>query len=154
MSETTEEQNASHRKFVTGVVATGIVWTLEDDEGCANIDSETYETEEGEPEIVLCYWSDEKGARAASEKHWPDHDVGEITLSDFMENWCVGMQSDGVIAGTNFDPELLGTEILPLDLLLELFKALKKANKEMSFEQYPSQGAFEDVALGIKAESV
>ena len=152
MSETAEEQDVSHRKFVTDVVATGIVWTLEDDEGCANIDSETYETEAGEPEIVLCYWSDEKGARASSKKHWPDHDVGEITLSDFMENWCVGMQSDGVIAGTNFDPELLGTEIQPLDLLLELFEELRKNGKEMLFEHYPSQAEFEQIALGIKTD--
>ena len=69
-----------------------------------------------------------------------------------MENWCVGMQSDGVIAGTNFDPELLGTEIQPLDLLLELFEELRKNGKEMLFEHYPSQAEFEQIALGIKTD--
>ena len=152
MSNPAEDQNASHQRFITDVVESGIVWTLEDDEGCANIDSETHETETGEPEIVLCYWSDKKVARDCAKAQWPDHDLGEIALSDFMENWCVGMQSDGVIAGMNFDAELLGTEILPLDLLLELFEELRRKNKDLSFEHYPSQTEFEKVALSIKTE--
>ena len=147
------DQKTKHRKFVADVVENGIVWVLEDDEGCANVDSNTYETATGEPEIVLCYWSNEKMARVCSRKHWPDHEVGEIALSDFMENWCVGMQSDGVIAGTNFDHQLYGTEILPLDLLLELFEELRSNGKELSFEHYPSQAEFEKVALSIKTES-
>ncbi len=154
MSNNTIDQDVTYRKFIADVVKTETVWVLEDDEGCANIDSNSYETETGEPEIVLCYWSDEKLARACSKEHWPDHKVDEIPLSDFIENWCVGMQSDGVIAGTDFDCELLGAEAHPLDLLLELFKELRKSDKEMNFEHYPSQDAFEQIALGIKTESV
>ncbi len=153
MLKNTTDHNTTHRKFVSDVIETEIVWVLEDDDGCANLDSDTYETKTGEPEIVLCYWSDAKSARLCSREHWPNHTVGEIPLSDFMENWCVGMQSDGVIAGTNFDSKLNGTEILPLDLLLDLFEALNRNNKEISFEHYPSQDAFKQLALGIKNDA-
>jgi len=70
-------------------------------------------------------------------------------LNTFMENWLAGMDSDGAIAGTNFDWNLFGFEAVPLKLLIELFDAIKAAEKTLNFSKYESQDEFEGIAREI-----
>ena len=53
-----------------------------------------------------------------------------------MENWCVGMANDGLLIGTQFDQNLFGHEVEPLDLILELTAELKSIGKDLNFRKY------------------
>jgi hypothetical protein len=56
-----------------------------------------------------------------------------MPLSDFIENYLVGMHSDGLVVGTNWDANMFGKEIEPLDLALEIAELLisKRKNLEL-----------------------
>jgi len=57
-------------------------------------------------------------------------------LSEFIENWCIGLYNDGQMIGTNFDQNMFGFEVDPLDLIIDLSKELKNQEKEIKFEKY------------------
>lgn len=48
------------------------------------------------------------------------------------------MNNDGLLAGIDFNADLNGSEIEPLELALELVKELKSGNKTIAFETYDS----------------
>ncbi len=60
----------------------------------------------------------------------------DMTLAEFMENWCVGMANDGLLIGTQFDQNLFGHEVEPLDLILELTAELKSNGKDLNFKKF------------------
>ena len=132
-----------HRRFVVNIVKTGIVWALQSKEGCASSFSNKYENENGDPENIICFWSDKKRAHVCQRKNWPNYTVKDIPLSIFMENWLIGMDQDGSIAGTNFDWNMFGFEALPLNLLLEIFDEMNSLNKTQTFSKYNDQKEFE-----------
>ena len=53
-----------------------------------------------------------------------------------IENWCLGMANDGLLVGTQFDQNLFGYEVEPLDLILELTTELKSINKDLQFRKF------------------
>jgi len=138
-----------HKRFVCDVVKSQVVWGLKSDEGWASSSSNNYENQNGEPESLICFWSDGKRARVCQKKYWPNYVPQEIPLSSFMENWLTGMDQDGSIAGTNFDWNLFGFEALPLTLIIELFDELNNTGKVLNFSKYEHQIEFEKLAREI-----
>lgn len=118
-----------HEEFVAKIVKTSIVWCLENEEGVATTGSTLFENEENEPVDVLCFWSDKSKAQACANGDWKDYAPVEIPLGEFIENWCVGMSNDGIMAGTDFDSELEGFEADTLELILEIAEEVKTQNK-------------------------
>jgi hypothetical protein len=47
-----------------------------------------------------------------------------IELEEFLEDWLTGMHEEVVLAGINWNEELEGVEIEPLDLLEEFDQEL------------------------------
>src|SRR6478736_3035784 len=95
-------------QFTNKIIETGFVWALEKEEGYATASSLDYEDDEGDPAEVLCFWSEKSLALACSKDDWEGYTPIEIPLEDFIENWCIGMDNDLIMAGLDFDEELLG----------------------------------------------
>lgn len=121
----------SHEEFVAKIVSTSMVWCLENEEGVATTGSTLFENEDNEPVDVLCFWSDKAKAQACANGDWKDYAPVEIPLGEFIENWCVGMSNDGIMAGTDFDTDLDGFEADTLELILEIAEEVKTQNKSI-----------------------
>ncbi|XLZ71793.1 DUF2750 domain-containing protein [Massilia sp. SR12] len=61
-------------------------------------------------------------ARRLAENEWAAYIPTPIDLSSFIDNWLQGMHQDMVLAGVNFNSDLAGLEIDPLELAEELLQ--------------------------------
>lgn len=125
-----------HKNFVKKVSQNKIVYALKNDDGYATSESNQIEDEEGNPVEIICFWSDKSIANSCIENEWSEYEVSELNLSEFLENWCIGMSNDGLIVGTNFDQNLFGYEIEPLDLILEIIAELNLYKKQIEFKKF------------------
>ncbi len=125
-----------HERFIKKVCDSEIVIGLENDEGFATSNSNNYEEEEENPIQMICFWSEKAIARACAKDGWGNYEPSEIPLTEFLENWCVGMDNDGLIVGTNFDQNMFGFEQEPLTLILEIITELKRINKNLKLNKF------------------
>lgn len=125
-----------HEKFIKRVCETNIVYGLESKEGFATSSSNDFEDEDGEPVGIICFWSEKALANSCIKNGWEEYKLAEINLSEFIENWCIGMDNDELLVGTNFDQNMFGFEIEPFDLILELVEELKTNKKELEFLKF------------------
>jgi hypothetical protein len=133
--------------FVKTVCKTKILYGLESEAGFAVTGSVDYDDENGEPVEVICFWSEEALAAASVKQGWTDYQVVEIPLAEFIENWCIEMNNDGLLVGIDLDQQLLGFEIEPLELILEMVKELKLSNKTLAFESYTNIAELEKYVM-------
>lgn len=120
-----------HNKFIERVVDFGTVWGLESGEGFATSDSNLVEDAK-----VIPFWSDKAYASALRKEGWSIYKATSMTIADFMENWLLGMYNDGLLVGTNWDANLFGKEIEPLDLALQLTNELIAKGKTLILNKY------------------
>ncbi len=135
---TESDSSMKHAQFIKEIVETETVWVLEKEDGYATASSINFEDEDGEPAEVLCFWSEKEFAMACSKDDWEGYVPVEIPLSDFIENWCIGMDNDLIMAGIDFDEELTGDEVDPLELILDIGAVLKSQNKKIVLEKFKS----------------
>lgn len=102
-------------RFVQRVSQTELVWYLASQAKTASCDSHA-ENEVGEPLTVLLFFSDAAYARRCQKAHFEDHEICSISLFDFLFRWLPGMSGDGVLAGPNWNQDLVGRELDPLEL--------------------------------------
>lgn len=140
-----------HEKFVKNVCETNIVYGLKSKDGFATSDSNDQEDEDGEPIGIICFWSEKALANACIKDDWAEYQVAEITLSEFIENWCIGMNNDNLLAGTNFDHNLSGFEIEPLELALELIKELKANKNNITLRKFTGLNDLEKQIMAANA---
>lgn len=133
-----------HRLFIKEICESEQVVILDNGNGCAFAYSNEWTDDNGNPIEVLCFWSDEKRASVCKKEEWSNYQVKKINLAEFLEAWCIGMANDGVLAGTNFDTNLFGFEIEPLELILEIITELKSINKEILLRNYNNLQEFEN----------
>ncbi|MDF1549247.1 MAG: DUF2750 domain-containing protein [Bacteroidales bacterium] len=125
-----------HKKFIKTVCESEIVYGLSNSEGFATSSSVHYEDKNGEPIGIICFWAEKARAKSCIKDGWAEYQVTEIPLSEFMENWCVGMENDGLLIGTQFDQNMFGFEAEPLDLILGLTMELKSIGKDLNFRKF------------------
>ena len=125
-----------HRRFIRTVCDSEIVYGLENKEGFATSSSMEHEDENGDPIVIICFWAEEALAKSCITEDWSNYRISPISLSDFLENWCVGMENDGLLVGTEFDQNMFGHEVNPLELILELLKELKSKGKDLSLNKF------------------
>lgn len=125
-----------HERFIKKVCETGVVWGLENNEGLATSSSDEYEDNDGEPIGLICFWSEKALAKSCIMDDWNDYEPVEISLSNFIENWCIGMSNDGLLIGSNFDQNMFGFEVDPLELIIDLSKELNNQKREIKLDKY------------------
>lgn len=111
MVKLTSDLNANYQRFIEHVQESGQVWGLQSDEGWVIVDSTEYEETE-----VMPFWSEESYAREHCVGEWEDFEPVAMDLSEFLEDWLVGMAEDGVLVGPNWNSELEGLEVEPEDI--------------------------------------
>jgi hypothetical protein len=57
-------------------------------------------------------------------------------LSDFIENWCLGMENDELLVGSEFDRIMFGFASEPMELIIELISELKSTGKDLNFKKF------------------
>ncbi|WP_025665369.1 DUF2750 domain-containing protein [Aquimarina megaterium] len=125
-----------HKRFIKTVCNSEIVWGLKNHEGFASSRSVHYEDDDGEPIGIICFWAEKALAKSCIKDRWTKYKVTLISLSDFMENWCIGMGNDGLLVGTEFDQNLFGFEADPYELVLDLSTELKFIGKDLDFQKF------------------
>jgi len=123
MIRNTADCQADVDRFVQRVTQHEIVWYLNSNSGAASCESDD-EDDEGEPLTVLLFFSDEAYARRCQKAHFSDHEVQSMSLFDFLFRWLPGMSGDGVLAGANWNHDLVGLELDPLELRKTIEAAL------------------------------
>ena len=101
-------------RFIVECLETGCVWGLEGPEGWALCPSEQYNETE-----VIPFWSQREFAQALCDGEWSVYKPIPISLEEFIDDWLPGMHDDVFLVGVNWDEELDGIEIEPLDLIEE-----------------------------------
>lgn len=125
-----------YKDFIKKVCETEIVYGLKDDKGYATSYSNDLEYDDGEPVQIICFWSDAARAKSCVDKEWNRYDASPISLNEFLENWCLGMNNDGLLVGINFDSNLFGYEAEPLELALKVIEELKKNGKSFILRKF------------------
>ena len=136
MSKNDQKTEKKHQRFVQEACKQGTVWALKRPEGYAITHSIQYSTTEGEPMPMFCFWSDKGLAGICAQKEWEEYKPEQISLSEFIEGWCIGLANDDILIGSNFDQNMIGYEAEPLMLILELTHELKQTKRKVEFQHF------------------
>lgn len=102
-------------RLVVECLENGCVWGLQDADGnwslVSSIDNDSLD--------VIPFWSAEGLAQALCTGYWDVYKPVAIELEEFLDDWLPGMHSDVLMVGINWNTELEGQEMEPLDLLEE-----------------------------------
>jgi hypothetical protein len=125
-----------HERFVKKVCETKIVFGLKDNEGFATSSSNEFDDEDGNSVQLICFWAESALANSCRKSDWENYELVELSLEEFIENWCVGLYNDGLLVGTSFDQNMFGYEVEPLELILELIGELKSKQIGLELRKY------------------
>ncbi|MGE8433563.1 DUF2750 domain-containing protein [Chryseobacterium joostei] len=125
-----------YKDFIKKIIETETVYALKDEKGYATSYSNEIEDEDGEPAQIVCFWSDAARAKSCVDQEWNHYEVSPISLREFIENWCLGMNSDGLIVGTNFDSHLFGYEAEPLEVIMDSIEELRATGKSLELRKF------------------
>lgn len=137
MLQETAGSDAGYKAFVQKVVAQDEVWGLEGEEGLAISSSSNNEEQD-----VIPFWSDEALAKAVAADDWAAFRPASMSLSEFLENWLVGMHNDELLVGTDWNADLSGRETEPLMLALALVEEAMATGKDIEFGNYKDVSDF------------
>jgi len=137
MSLNTDITEAKYKLFIEKTAASNLVWGLKDKNGWAN--SHSHESEEID---VIPFWSDKILAKACARDEWKGYLPAMIPLSEFLESGCVGMDENDTIAGINWDANMFGLEVEPLQVAFDILTQLKATNSTIRFKNYGSVDEF------------
>lgn len=137
-----------HKRFIKKVCESEIVYVLKSSKGFATTNSTQYEDEEENPIGLICFWAEKSLAKSNIKSDWKRYKVIKISLVDFIENWCIGMEKDNLLVGTEFDQNMFGFEAEPLELILALIAELNSLGKNLNFRKF---NGLEDLEKKIKS---
>ncbi|MDN3549535.1 DUF2750 domain-containing protein [Mucilaginibacter aquaedulcis] len=137
MLQDTETIESKYQLFINRVAATKLVWALKSKDGWANSHSN-----DDEAIIVIPFWSDRAYAKVCAKDDWKGYLPVEIPLADFLENWCVELAENEVLAGINWDANMFGKESEALSVALDILKQLDAIDSAIVFKNYSSINEF------------
>ena len=97
--------------FLDTVKSTKEIWGLQSDDGWVICDSTEYE-DTG----VMPFWSHEAYAKHLAKEEWSHYKPTQIDIDSFIDNWLKGMNDDELLVGVNWNLNLIGKEIEPIEL--------------------------------------
>lgn len=119
MSSMSEDAVENLDRFIVEALEKGGVYGLEGPEGWALCPSEKYEQSD-----VMPLWSSLELAQPHCREEWADYRPVAIELEELLDDWLPGMHDDELLVGVNWDEELEGEELEPIDLLEEFEQEL------------------------------
>ena len=119
-----QPEDEEYNRFIRSIIGSQTLYTLVSGEGdIAECPSTEYEEDDGEPVPVFCVWHDRAQAEACKVEEWADYQLEALPLDFFLHEWLVSMDQDAVLLGVDFDSELYGLEIEPVEVLADLLDA-------------------------------
>lgn len=103
-------------RFLDAIAASGFVYWLSSKKGSAASESTRFVVD-GVALPILPFFSHPALARAVQEAHYPEHDVQQMSLFDFLYRWLPQMGRDRVAAGLDWRRDLCGPERDPAKVL-------------------------------------
>ena len=119
---------SNFQRFVERVVEKESVFYLSNSDGVANSVSN-----DDEETTILMFWSDRAYATRAKGAFDEEFEEVEMQLFDFLYRWLPGMSGDGVLAGPNWNGDLVGKEIDPFEFR-ELIEKQMPSNLLQTYE--------------------
>jgi len=113
---------SNFQRFIDRAVENEVIFYLANKDGVA-----TSVSNEDDETVILLFWSDRAYASRAKKCFDENFDGMEIELFDFLYRWLPGMSGDEVLAGPNWNGDLVGREVDPFEL------------REMIEEKMPSE---------------
>lgn len=130
-----QPEDKEYTRFVQALLESQTVFTLSDDEGIAECPSNEFtDGTDDEPVPVYCLWSSEQAALACRSEEWSHYELDAVPLSVLMGEWLLAMDEDEVLVGIDFDAELYGMEVEPVELLGDLLDAAQQQGVELDIE--------------------
>ncbi|MDX1320943.1 MAG: DUF2750 domain-containing protein [Oceanospirillum sp.] len=111
MTRLTDNIDDNHSLFIEEIRFNGELWGIESEDGWVVVDSQEFEETD-----VIPFWSDKEDAEAHCVEEWADYQVSKVEIEDFVQEWLPELDADGVLVGSNWNAELEGLEIEPLQL--------------------------------------
>ncbi|HEY7773904.1 MAG TPA: DUF2750 domain-containing protein [Marinagarivorans sp.] len=102
----------NYDRFIVEAEETGCVWALEGEEGFALCPSNVSETLD-----VMPLWSQPEFAQLHCVDEWADYKPVPVALEELLDEWLPGMHDDLLLVGVNWNADMEGDEVEPLDLL-------------------------------------
>ena len=99
------------QRFIKRIIENETVYYLSNEDGVANSVSN-----DDEETVILMFWSDKAYAKRAMSVFDEPFEEKEMELFNFLYQWLPGMSGDGVLAGPNWNGDLVGREIDPFEL--------------------------------------
>ena len=106
---------SNFQRFIDRIIEKESVFYLSNEDGVANSVSN-----EDEDTVILMFWSDRAYATRAKKCFDEHFDEVEMDLFDFLYKWLPGMSGDDVLAGPNWNGDLVGRELDPFELREEI----------------------------------
>jgi hypothetical protein len=110
----------NHRRFLERAISEGTVWYLATPEGGVT----TLVSDEDDTVSVYPFWSDASYARRAAKASLPGTEPTPVAFADFLRAWLPGMSDDGHRVGPNWTGDLVGWEVQPNTLGVELLDTM------------------------------
>lgn len=120
MTPLSEDLAENLDRFIVEAMEHGCVWGLEGPDGWALCGSEKYDQSD-----VIPLWSARELAEVHCREEWLHYQPLAIDLEELLDDWLTGMHEDELLVGVNWNDELEGEELEPLDLLEEFEQELK-----------------------------
>ena len=132
-----ESTDVKYTQFIEKVAATKLVWGLKSKTGWANAEAT------GNEEVaVIPFWSDRALAKICARDDWKTYTPTEIPLAIFLEDLCMDMAQEEVLAGINWDAKMFGTEADALVVTIDILNRLSVINSAITFTGYSSINEF------------
>jgi hypothetical protein len=122
-----------YKLFIERAATSKLVWGLKSKKGWAN----SHSNDNAEIDVVP-FWSDRAYAKVCAKDEWRSYMPVEISLAEFLENWCVGMSNDGILVGVNWDANMFGKETNALSVALDILNKLNLMKSAITFSNYSS----------------
>ncbi len=119
MDALSEDFEENYNRFIVDAVETGCVWGLEDDNGWALCASVKYKES-----CVMPFWSQPEFAQKHCVDEWANYKPVAVSTEELLDEWLPGMHADVYLVGINWNHEMEGIEMEPLDLLQEFDEVL------------------------------
>ena len=111
MSKLTDNLDANFQLFIEEVRESGQVWGLRYGEDWVVCRSAEFEDAD-----VMPLWSAEGDARLPCVDEWADYEPEVIELEEFLDIWINDLDEDDVLVGPNWNADLEGQELEPIEL--------------------------------------
>jgi len=113
------DPDINYALFIEEAIAMGCVWGLESEEGWALCPAE------GNSDLdVMPFWSQPEYAQAHCADEWGHYKVVPVSLEELLDEWLPGMHEDVTLIGPNWNADMVGHELEPLDVLEDFDQAV------------------------------